>query len=104
MQIYRVEKTDMMGFPIDEQFFISDEKATEHFDKELEGYKESEYLASDDEAHEHNIAKEAISIKNNAPNSLKEALVTLWHRCSHENDEWDVTVEHLKLESVAVKE
>jgi hypothetical protein len=100
MEIYRVEKTDMMGFPITELFFTSLDKARTEYAKQLREYRNNENLVKDED---NNYLSNPI-VENKSPfnNFIKEHMIELWYRCSYEYDEWDTTVEHLKLEKIKV--
>lgn len=104
MEAYKLQNTDMMGFPIKEQFFLNKDKALAAFDEKIEEYRKNEHLASKEDAEEHNISSEPISINDNPPNYIKSAMACLWYKCSYEYDEWDITVEHLELEKIEIEE
>lgn len=104
MEIYRVKNSDMMGFTISELFFSSKEKAIQTFMEKMDEYRSSELLAKNEEVQEHNLSTESISFVENHPDKIKSAMVCLWYKCSHEYNEWDITVEHLDLEIVQVEE
>jgi hypothetical protein len=101
LEAFKLSKTDMMGFTISEQYFLNLDKAKEKFDEKIEEYRKNEYLASKEEAREHNICSDSIAIKENRRN-IKSAMVCLWYQCSYEYDEWDITVEHLELEKIEI--
>lgn len=104
MEIYRIQQTDMMGFTMKEEFFINQGDAIKRFDETMEEYRQNEDLASDEDAIEEEINKEAITVSENKHNSIKEATVCLWSKCSYEYDDWEIVAEHLKLEKIEVKE
>jgi hypothetical protein len=78
MEIYRIEKQNMMGFPIEEKFFSSEEDCA-HLSKPI--VRNKDLIES---------------------NLIAEYMIEVWYKCSYEYDEWDTTVEHLILEKVDV--
>ncbi len=92
----------MMGFTMAENFFNDKDVALKIFDEQVEKYKKSKYLGSDEDAKEHNLSTKAVSINDNKPNRIRSAMFCMWYQSSHEYDEWDMTVEHLELEEVSV--
>lgn len=102
MEAYRLKTLDMMGFTIEEKFYLNKEKALEKFDEKLDEYRKSEDLASDEDAKDHSLSNKAISISENQFNHIKSALICLWYRCNHEVEEYDTTVHHLELEEIEI--
>lgn len=103
LEAYKLNSTDMMGFPINSEYYLSLNQALKKFDEKIEEYRKSEYLASKEDASEHNISSESISINEKPSGSIKSAMVCLWYKCSYEYDEWDITVEHLELEKIEIQ-
>lgn len=102
MEAFRLSISDMMGFPIEEKFYLSKEKALEKFEEKLEEYRKSEDLASDEDAKEGNLSDKAISIKEEHGNTVKSAMICLWYKCSYEYEEYETTVNHLELEKIEI--
>jgi len=103
LEAYKLKSTDMMGFPINSEYYLNLDQALKKFDEKIEEYRINQYLANKEDAEEHNISSESISINDNPPNYIKSALVCLWYKCSYEYDEWDITVEHLELEKIELE-
>ena len=100
MEIYRIEKQNMMGFPIEEKFFSSLDKALKEFKKTLRSYRKNGLAKEEDCAH---LSKPIVRNKDLiGSNLIAEYMIEVWYKCSYEYDEWDTTVEHLILEKVDV--
>ena len=100
MEIYRIEKTDMMGFRIIELFFDSLDKARVEYAKILMDYRKKEELVKRGDG-EH-LSNPIVKSESLRERYIKEHMIEVWYKCSYEYDEWDTTVEHLQLEVIKV--
>lgn len=105
MKAYVLSSMDMMGFPIEEKFFIKKERALEKFNEKVEEYRKNDNLATDEQAAEHNLSSKAITINEKGLlSNIKSAMFCIWYKCSHEYDEWDIAVEHLEISEIEIEE
>lgn len=98
MKIYRIVVLDMMGFRINELFFISLEKARSEYAKILIEYRNKENIVQHgDESH---LSSPIVKGESNQESVIKEHMIELWYKTSYECDEWDTSVESIQLEII----
>ncbi|MEK3995493.1 hypothetical protein MKY29_12130 [Psychrobacillus sp. FSL K6-2365] len=100
MELYRIERTDIMGFRISEVFFTDLDKARAEYATLLMQYRGREELVKRGDG-EH-LSKPIVRSESLREKIIKEHMIEVWYKCSYEYDEWDTTVEHLSMEKINV--
>ncbi|ARF70702.1 hypothetical protein B7C51_24830 (plasmid) [Paenibacillus larvae subsp. pulvifaciens] len=102
MKAYKVTKENMMGFRIEEEYYLNKQNARIRFDQHIKEYRKSKYLAKKGDHLEYQ--SRPIEINKNPKNFgeteriLIEASVALWRKTNYEYDEWDMReLELMKL-------
>lgn len=105
MPVFRVMHSDMMGGMVREEFYDSKQKAKKALRRML---KELMPTISDDgetvEGTNHKIHhRRSIHFLDKKATTTYQLMFDVWHKVSHENDEWDTYTEHLHIDRIEVR-
>lgn len=99
MEIFRFKKLDAMGFEMEEEFFLTKDKAVNHYKEKLNDYRRSERRTKTEDLAI--LEKQFSRYKSLLPGKrIVEHRIEVWEKTSYEYDEWDTTINMLVLETV----
>lgn len=102
MRIFRVVHTDMMGGIITEEFYDSKNKAKKALRKMFKELKPEMAVEGDtNHLEEHLVHTKQLHFMKKSSRCY-ELMFEMWHKCSHEYDEWDTYVEGLHIDLIDV--
>lgn len=107
MKIYKTTEVGMYGEETKPIYFRSLDDAQTEFEKKMNQIQKENRVVDNRDLDVLAIGEKPVEIRTKQEemlhsSALQEGIINFWYRCSHEDDEWDVTFTSVVIEEIEV--